>query len=383
MHPFFNSTSKVLILLMGWLLLSGSIGGLISVSAGASIVDCLILFIPLYFLCLIFILPNYYVCRGLPLQQTSWVTLLSSQALTLIVIVAMWVFAGRGYATILDSGLEVARWYPLFEQSLTINLAIVVLQFEIVVLIHYLFFAMEKTRDLENAALQQKLLISQAELQTLKATVHPHFLFNSLNTLSNIALSAPEQAHRFCLLIAEFLRYSVAYSKKSSATLSEELEHIQNYLGIERERFGDRLQTEFNIEEGTRELVVPPLILFPVVENAIKHGVDSCIEGGLVSIATRQNAGMLIIEVTNPVDELGRKLKGTGHGLASVKQRLKNSYGETALLKTTRQAGQFTVQIYLPVDQPGELNSEHLPEQAIDNSPVLSKNLEHVPKPQS
>jgi LytS/YehU family sensor histidine kinase len=300
----------------------------------------------------------------------------------LIVIVAMWVFAGRAYAAFLDSGLEPARWYPLFEQSLTINLAIVVLQFEIVVLIHYLFFAMEKTRDLEKAALQQKLLISQAELQTLKATVHPHFLFNSLNTLSNIALSAPEQAHRFCLLIAEFLRYSVAYSKKSSATLSEELEHIQNYLGIERERFGDRLQTEFNIEEDARELVVPPLILFPVVENAIKHGIDSCIEGGLVSIVTRQNAGMLIIEVTNPVDELGRKLRGTGHGLASVQQRLKNSYGETALLKTTRQAGQFTAQIYLPVDKPGELNSEDLPEQAIDNSPALSTNLEHVRKSQ-
>jgi two-component system LytT family sensor kinase len=382
MHPLINSTSKVLILLVGWLLLSGSVGGLISVSAGASIVDCLILFIPLYFLCLIFILPNYYVCRGLPLRQTSWVTLLSSHALMLIVIVAMWVFAGRAYAAFLDSGLEPARWYPLFEQSLTINLAIVVLQFEIVVLIHYLFFAMEKTRDLEKAALQQKLLISQAELQTLKATVHPHFLFNSLNTLSNIALSAPEQAHRFCLLIAEFLRYSVAYSKKSSATLSEELEHIQNYLGIERERFGDRLQTEFNIEEDARELVVPPLILFPVVENAIKHGIDSCIEGGLVSIVTRQNAGMLIIEVTNPVDELGRKLRGTGHGLASVQQRLKNSYGETALLKTTRQAGQFTAQIYLPVDKPGELNSEDLPEQAIDNSPALSTNLEHVRKSQ-
>jgi len=383
MHPLINSASKVLILLVGWLLLSGSIVGLISVSAGASIVDCLILFIPLYFLCLIFMLPNYYVCRGLPLRQTPWVTLLSSHALTLIVIVAMWVLAGRAYALFLDSGLEPARWYSLFEQSLTINLAIVVLQFEIVVLIHYLFFAMEKTRDLEKAALQQKLLISQAELQTLKATVHPHFLFNSLNTLSNIALSAPEQAHRFCLLIAEFLRYSVAYSKKSSATLSEELEHIQNYLGIERERFGDRLQTEFNIEEDARELVVPPLILFPVVENAIKHGIDSCIEGGLVSISTRQNAGMLIIEVTNPVDELGRKLKGTGHGLASVQQRLKNSFGETALLKTTRQAGQFTAQIYLPVDQPGELNSENLPEQAIDNSPALSTKSEHVRKPQS
>lgn len=301
----------------------------------------------------------------------------------LIVVVAMWVFAGQVYVTFLDNGQEPGHWDLLFEQSLTINLAVVVLQFEIIVLIHYLFFAMEKTRDLEKAALQQKLLISQAELQTLKATVHPHFLFNSLNTLSNIALSAPEQAHRFCLLIAEFLRYSVAYSKKNSATLSEELEHIQNYLGIERERFGDRLQTQFNIEEEARELVVPPLILFPVVENAIKHGIDSCIEGGLLSISARLNAGMLIIEVTNPVDELGRKLKGTGHGLASVEQRLKNRYGEEALLKSTRQAGQFTAQIYLPVDQSSELNSEQLAQQTVDSSPVLPTGLASERKPQS
>lgn len=383
MHPFFNSTSKVLVLLVGWLLFTCSIAGLISISTGARIVDCLILFTPLYFLCLIFILPNYYVCRGLPLRQTSWLTLLSSQALTLIVVVAMWVFAGEAYVAFLDNGLESPRWNSLFEQSLTINLAIVVLQFEIIVLIHYLFFAMEKTRDLEKAALQQKLLISQAELQTLKATVHPHFLFNSLNTLSNIALSAPEKAHRFCLLIAEFLRYSVAYSKKNSATLGEELEHIQNYLGIERERFGDRLQTQFTIEEEARELVVPPLILFPVVENAIKHGIDSCIEGGLLSISARLNAGMLIIEVTNPVDELGRKLKGTGHGLASVEQRLKNRYGEAAMLKSSRQAGQFTAQIYLPVDQASELNSEHLPKQTVDSSPVLPTSLASGRKPQS
>ena len=296
-----------------------------------------------------FILPNYYVCRGLPLGQTPWMTLLASHTLTLIVIVGMWVLAGEAYAAMLDSIAPPLQWSLLFDTSLYTNLALVVLQFEIVMLVHYLFFATEKTRNLEQAALKQKLLISQAELQALKATVHPHFLFNSLNTLANIALSDPQQAHRFCLLIAEFLRYSVAYSKKSSATLGDELEHIQNYLGIERERFGERLKTSFEVDENLRDTVVPPLILFPVVENAIKHGIDSCIEGGTLSVIAREHEGTLVVEVSNPVDELGRKLRGTGHGLSSVQGRLKSHYGERAILKTNRLEGQFVVKLYLPI----------------------------------
>ena len=100
---------------------------------------------------------------------------------------------------------------------------------------------------------------------------------------------------------------------------------------------------------------MPSLILFPVVENAIKHGIDSCIEGGTLSVVAREQVGNLVIEVTNPVDELGRKLKGTGHGLSSVEQRLKNRYGEKALLKTSRKEGQFKVQLYLPIVHEAEL----------------------------
>ena len=124
-----------------------------------------------------------------------------------------------------------------------------------------------------------------------------------------------------------------------TVTVNDELEHVQNYLGIERERFGNRLQTRFTIDDGLRETSVPPLILFPVVENAIKHGIDSCLEGGTLEMLVRAKDNIVIIEVTNPVDELGRKQKGTGHGLSSVERRLRNfahnwplAYGLAAVL---------------------------------------------------
>lgn len=349
MHPFFNSTNRALGLLSGWILLTLLICGLISVTYAVPTVDAVILFSPLYLLCLILILPNYYICRGLPLGQTPWLMLAASQMLALIAVIGIWSLAGRGYAVFLDETFASSEFVGLLDVSQVMNVTIVAIQYEIIVLIHYLFFAIEKTRDLEKAALQQKLLISEAELQALKAAVHPHFLFNSLNTLANMSLSAPEQAHRFCLLIADFLRYSVAYSKKTSVTLNDELEHVQNYLGIERERFGSRLQTNFEIDDSLRNIIVPPLLLFPVVENAIKHGIDSCLEGGTLELVARRKDRMAIIEVSNPVDELGRKLKGTGHGLQSAQHRLRILYGEEALLKTSREKGRFKVQIYLPI----------------------------------
>lgn len=336
-------------MLAGWLLLTLSICALISITFNSSMADALLLLTPMYLLCLILIVPNYYICRGLPLGQSPWLLLIGSQALSLIIITGLWSALGEAYALLLDRMQDSERFGTLFTTSQPMNLTVVAIQYEVIVLMHYLFFAIEKTRDLEKAALQQKLLISQAELQTLKAAVHPHFLFNSLNTLANISLSAPEQAHRFCLLIADFLRYSVAYGKKTSVTLNDELEHVQNYLGIERERFGARLKTSFDIDDSLRELLVPPLILFPVVENAIKHGIDSCLDGGTLELIARSRESMVVIEVVNPVDELGRKQKGTGHGLSSVERRLRNRYGDKALLKTVREKGRFKVQIYFPL----------------------------------
>ena len=337
-------------LLVIWAALGAGICMLLSATTSALLRDCLLLFIPLHFVWLLLMLPNYYICRGLPLNQTAPLRLLGSQVFNLLVILAMWVIAGEAYAGLLDSVYQQPRWRSLFEEGLTVNLAFVVIQFGALVLVHYLYFAMEKTRDMERAALQQKLLISQAELQALKATVHPHFLFNSLNTLANIALTSSDKAHRFCLLIAEFLRYSITYSDNSTATLGEELEHVQNYLGIERERFGERIETRFDIDDSLLDTIVPPLILFPVIENAVKHGIDSRLEGGMVSIVARRGEDTLIIEVSNPVDELGRKLKGAGHGLSSLEQRLKNLYRGQARLKTVRESGQFTVGIWIPLE---------------------------------
>ncbi len=357
MHPIFNSPLRFSGLILVWLLLATGISWVMSQAGDLPFNDSFILFAPPYFLSLIFILPVYYVCRGLPLNETSTLMLVASHGLTLLVILSLWSMLGTSYSSWLAGVTDSERWSVYYGSTSLLNYGLIGLQLSLLVLLHYLYFALDKARQLEKEALHQKLLVSQAELQTLRATAHPHFLFNSLNTLANVTLKDADKAHRLCHLLADFLRYSVAYNKQETVTLRDELEHIQNYLGIERERFGERLHTEFCTEDDVLDVELPPLILFPVVENAIKHGIDSLIEGGTVTITARKNGANLLIKVSNPVDELGQKARGTGHGLASLEQRLKNRYGERARIQREKAQGSFAVSLYLPIERPDSMKS--------------------------
>jgi len=349
MHPLFNSPLRLSGLILVWLLFATGASWVLSQAIAAEFTDSFLLFTPLYFLASIFILPVYYVCRGLPLNDTSVLMLLASHGLTLLLLVSLWSVLGNSYAGWLNGLTESTYWTEHYLDASLLNYGILSLLFAVLVLMHYLFFTLDRARLLQEAALKQKLLVSEAELQTLRATVHPHFLFNSLNTLANVTLTDGEKAHRLCRLLADFLRYSVAYGKQTSVSLRDELEHVQNYLGIERERFGDRLGTSFDIDDSVLSVELPPLILFPVIENAIKHGIDSLIEGGTLQIEARKQGNNLHVKVSNPLDELGQKARGTGHGLVSLERRLKNRYGERSRIQRSKEPGSFSVSLYIPL----------------------------------
>jgi len=126
---------------------------------------------------------------------------------------------------------------------------------------------------------------------------------------------------------------------------------VQNYLGIERERFGERLQTVFRVDEGTRSEPILPLLLFPLVENGIKHGIDSCLDGGTLEIAIAREGDSLYIELSNPYDELGVKQNGTNLGLDAVRKRIQAHYGDRGRMSVERAAGSFSVRLTLPVQR--------------------------------
>ena len=192
-------------------------------------------------------------------------------------------------------------------------------------------------------------LARNAELTNLRQQLQPHFLFNSLNSISALAGSQPEQARKMVQQLSDFLRGTIKKEDASRVTLGEELNHLQLYLEIEKVRFGNRLTTEVIKTEESMGMTLPSLLLQPIVENAIKFGLYDMIGEICISINARSENRMLIIQVTNPFDPTTSvPQKGTGFGLSSVQRRLYLLYSRNDLLATSQAENIFTTTIRIP-----------------------------------
>ncbi len=173
-------------------------------------------------------------------------------------------------------------------------------------------------------------LAIQAELKALRAQVNPHFLFNTLNSISSLIPVEPEKADRITQKLADVFRYTLVASEKETVTLNEELQFISNYLEIEKIRFEERLTVETQVSPEAMPMNVPSLILQPIVENALKHGIGRNLNGGILTIAATIRDGVLQLIVRDNGDGFmvtDATKTGLGIGLAHVEQRLKKMYG--------------------------------------------------------
>jgi two-component system LytT family sensor kinase len=213
------------------------------------------------------------------------------------------------------------------------------------------WFAVYVTERKENEKRREDAaeLARNAELSNLRQQLQPHFLFNSLNSISALAGSQPEGARKMIQQLSDFLRGTVKKDNTSIVTLAEELDHLQLYLEIEKVRFGNRLATEVNKTEDSLAMTLPSLLLQPIVENAIKFGLYDTIGEINISISTRAENRMLVIQVTNPFDPATSvPQKGTGFGLSSVQRRLYLLYSRNDLLATSQVENIFTTTIRIP-----------------------------------
>ena len=191
----------------------------------------------------------------------------------------------------------------------------------------------ESLREVEEVRLRAAHLREQAtraELQALQARINPHFFFNTLNTISALAEDDPRRAAEIVQTLAELFRYTFKVAESGPVPLAEELDFVGRYLTIEQARFGDRLRVVRDVEAAALSVPVPGLILQPLVENAVGHGIAPLRHGGTVRIAARCGEGMLVVEVADDGRGLppGRDPVREGHGLDNVRQRLLTLYGE-------------------------------------------------------
>jgi two-component system, LytTR family, sensor kinase len=189
----------------------------------------------------------------------------------------------------------------------------------------YEYFKRARDQELE---LQQALATS--ELQALKSQLHPHFLFNTLQGISALIDTEKERAKTMVLKVSNLLRTALQCASSDVISLDEELRFVGDYLSIEKMRLEDRLEVRWQIDPAARQLLVPQLIMQPLVENAIFHGVACCRGGGWIEISSRRAGGMLEIAIRNSVG--GKRQAGMGLGLQNVRARLKHLYEDEATL---------------------------------------------------
>lgn len=216
-----------------------------------------------------------------------------------------------------------------------------------------IYFAVHSRRERDALQLQLKVTMREAELQSLRAQINPHFLFNCLNSLRHLIVTNPARAEVMVTGLAELLRYSLTSDRTDSVPLADELRIVDEYLDLERVRLEDRLTVERRVTPDALRAQVPPMIVQTLVENAIKHGIAELAEGGLVRIEAGASNGELTLCVTNS----GRlKTPGpsmpNGFGLDNAKGRLRLIYGQTASLTLRDHQGLVEARLTVPLVRP-------------------------------
>jgi LytS/YehU family sensor histidine kinase len=218
--------------------------------------------------------------------------------------------------------------------------------------LHYAALAVAESRLAERRAEEARTLAREAELQALRLQLNPHFLFNSLHSIAALATLDGPRAREMCLRLAEFLRISLKSGDRENVPLSEEIALARSYLEVERVRFGARLRVEERIDTAASAIPVPALLLQPLVENAVKHGIAGLVDGGVIRLSAEKAAGGVAILIENDFDPAAAPGTGTGRGLAHVRRRLAVRYGSEAALEAAAAGGLYRVALRVPGPSP-------------------------------
>lgn len=351
MHPILSERRALVIYLVTWLLASYLPASVLASPGGPRFALALAASTAPTLLIGVGALPLYYVCRALRLRSsTAGLALRVHGALGLVFGAAWWgllLFAAALVDALEPAGLghEVEqRWGALLVLGAVLYLGAVAF--------YTVISSVQQARDAEKRAAAAALRAQESQLALLKAQVHPHFLFNSLNAISALTVQDPRLARELCVLLADFLRGCLATGERATVSLSEELQLARAYLDIERIRLGDRLTVEIQVSPPAGKARIPALLLQPLIENAVTHGIGTCAQGGTLVVEARTTPGTLVVTVTNPFDPDAPPRHGPlpgGVGLANVSRRIAACY-RGASLTTRRDSGRFTSTLVLPID---------------------------------
>jgi hypothetical protein len=353
MHPILGRPKRLALYLLAWVPLTKLLAYLIAAQGGLSSLEITVLIVPLALLYAFICLSTWYSCRAVPLETTGFLQVVISHLLGALIVSFLWVLAAEGLAAELSSFTRFQGLNTRFNKDLPLIFGLGVLLYLLSVAMHYVMLAQLASREAEQRVLQAHVQARDAELRALKAQVNPHFLFNSLHSISALTSSDPAQAREMCIALADFLRRTLGLGEKSVISLEEELSLIHSFLAVEKIRFGARLDMREDIEPATLDCMVPPLLLQPLVENAVAHGIANLTEGGWIHLNANYRAAdeSIAISVENSFDPEAPARRRNGVGLVNVRQRLYTRYGNNASFSVSKNGDSFQVALTLPAER--------------------------------
>jgi len=351
MHPILADARKLLWYELAWLGAAAGLAALLRLDGQATWTGALAFSVPLSFVWSFDMLSGYYVSRSQPYAHRRWPVTLSLFFGASLLSALVWLGAGETWnylgGEVLTGkpfiNMTSAGWVVFFAAGFALYL--------LSLLAHDVLVAFETVQEAARREAESRVLARDAELQMLRTQINPHFLFNSLNSISALTGFDPSAAREMTVDLAQFFRRTLALAERERIPLGEEVVLSEHFLAIEKRRFGAKLNADLRVSPEAALCQLPPMTLQPLLENAIKHGIRQVDGGGTIEVDALVRDGWLHIAVVNPVCNDGAPASGHGVGLKNIRERLAVLYGTRARIAWQRSATQFSIEINLPVDK--------------------------------
>ncbi len=346
-NPILEKTRNLIFYLTGWLVLAAVDFCLLHFGAGliteTALADSLVFDLILAG----FGISYWFPARFISLENNK-TTFIISHILGGIISSVLWL--ALGYLIITGLMNFAAGFKEYFEATIIWRFAIGALFYYSITAFYYLFIYYTNFQQKIIQESELKNLITEAELKTLKFQINPHFIFNSLNSMSALTSINPSKAREMILKLADFLRFTLANNDIQKNSLGEELKNIKLYLDIEKIRFEDKFDYVEEVEDCCLSVLIPNMILQPLFENAIKHAVYEALEKVTLKLTCNKEENYFKIMLQNNYDdEITFAKKGAGIGIRNIKNRLELIYNQPDLLQIKKEKNLFTVLLYIPV----------------------------------
>jgi len=275
-------------------------------------------------------------------------TLISNLVISGAITISLWVVITKFIVLVVlpEQNDYQAYWNATFPYRIGTGVFI----YSLIILSYYLFVSLTNLSEKNAKEARLESLVKEIELKMLRSQINPHFLFNSLNSISSLTITDPEKAREMVVKLSEFMRYALSRKDEQPVSLQSELDNLWLYLDIEKVRFGDKLITETEITNECLDFKIPVMLLQPLYENAVKHGVYESTESVKIITHAKINNGYLEMSISNNYEPTPSLKRGTGTGLLNVSRRLELFYGNKASIKTTKENGIYSVTLYIPAE---------------------------------